>query len=54
MALLHNHNTKKLSLLHSVGEKIKYGAEVAGAVKTIFDTGKTIYTTLSPVLSVLI
>jgi hypothetical protein len=49
MASLHNfHKNKHPGFFEGIGNKIKFGAEVAGAVKTIFDVGKGIYTTLGP------
>lgn len=54
MAHLHNFHKvpHRQSFLHSIGEKIKYGAEVAGAIKTIFDVGKGVYSAVSAVAPV--
>ena len=49
MAHLHNfYKNQNPGLFESVGNKIKFGAEIAGAVKTILDLGKTIYSTVGP------
>ncbi len=49
MAHLHNfHKNKSPGLFESIGNNIKFGAEVAGAVKTILDVGKGIYSTVGP------
>jgi hypothetical protein len=49
MASLHNFpKNKHPGFFQGIGDKIKFGAEVAGAVKTMFDVGKGIYTTLGP------
>ena len=49
MAYLHNlHKNQNPGFFSSIGQKNKFGAEVAGAVKTIFDVGKTLYTTVGP------
>jgi hypothetical protein len=52
MAHLHNfHNNKNPSMFESIGHKIKSIAEVAGAVKTIYDIGKGIHSVVGPVAS---
>ena len=44
MASLHfNHRKQKQSFLSDVGNKIKHVAEIAGAVKGIYDTGRRVY-----------
>ena len=49
MAHLHNfHKNQHPGWFESIVNKIKFGAEIAGAVKTIFDVGKTIYSTVGP------
>ena len=35
--------------LSSVGSKLKQGAEFLGAVKTAYDAGRMVYTTIQPV-----
>ena len=54
MAHLHNFN-KNLNpgFCSSIGQTIKFGAEVAGAVKTIFDVGKTVYSAVGPTASLI-
>ena len=53
MAHLHNFNkNQNPSFFSSIGQKNKFGAEVAGAVKTIFDVGKGIYSALAPVAGI--
>ena len=43
MAHLHNfHKKESPGLFHTVGEKIKQGAEIAAAVKTIWSVAKPI------------
>jgi hypothetical protein len=58
MASLHNFpKNKHPGFFHGIGDKIKFGAEIAGAVKTIFDVGKGIYSavsTVAPIASALI
>ncbi len=50
MASLHNFpKNKHPGFFQDIGNKIKFGAEVAGAVKTIFDVGKGIYSAVSTV-----
>lgn len=44
MAHLHNNNYRNTGFWEGIGSKIKTGAEVAGAIKGIWDVGKTIYT----------
>ena len=49
MAHLHNfYKNQNPGFFEGVGNQIKFGAEIAGAVKTIFDVGKTIYSTVGP------
>ena len=43
MAHLHLRNNHKTSFLSSIGNKLKNFSEFAGAVKSIYDTGKMIY-----------
>ena len=43
MAHLHNYNYRKPTFMENIGGKIKTGAEIAGAVKGIWDVGKVIY-----------
>ena len=44
MASLHfNHRKQKESFLSNIGHKIKHVAEIAGAVKGIYDTGRMVY-----------
>jgi hypothetical protein len=58
MASLHNfHKNKHPGYFEGVGNKIKFAAEVAGSVKTIFDIGKGIYSavsSLAPIAAALI
>jgi hypothetical protein len=50
MASLHNFSLNKHpGFVQNIGNKIKFGAEVAGSLKTIFDIGKSIYSTLGPI-----
>ena len=54
MAHLHNfHKNQNPGLFSSIGQTNKFSAEVAGAVKTIFDVGKTLYTTVGPAAAAL-
>ena len=49
MAHLHNFNkNQNPSFFSSIGQTNKFGAEVAGAVKTIFGVGKTVYSAVGP------
>ena len=49
MAHLHNFNkNQNPGFFASIGQTNKFGAEVAGAVKTIFDVGKTVYSAVGP------
>ena len=49
MAHLHNFlKNQNPGFFEGVGHKIKFGAEIAGAVKTIFDVGKSFYSTVVP------
>ena len=44
MAHLHNmHRKQSQGFWSSVGEKVKHAAEIAGAVKGLYDTGRMIY-----------
>jgi hypothetical protein len=43
MAHLHNTQGQQTEFWHNVGQKLKTGAEIAGAVKGIWNTGKAIY-----------
>jgi hypothetical protein len=44
MAHLHNmHRKQSHSFWTSVGEKVRHAAEIAGAVKGLYDTGRMIY-----------
>ena len=45
MASMHfnNHRRPKQSFLSSIGNKVKQAAEVAGAVKSLYDVGRMIY-----------
>ena len=43
MAHLHNYHKKESpGLFHTVGQKIKQGAEIAAGLKTIYEVGKPI------------
>ena len=44
MAFLHNIATGAGHILHSIGEKVKQTAEVAGAVKAIWEVGQLLRT----------
>ncbi len=51
--MAHTHNIQKyqrVSTLDSIGDKVKKAAEIAGTIKGIWDTGKLIYQTVSPVI----
>ncbi len=51
MAHLHNFNkNQNPGLFAGIGQINKFGAEVAGAVKTIFDVGKMVYSAVGPAL----
>ena len=51
MAHPHNVNpSQNKSLMRGIGDKVKKVAEIAGAVKGIFDTGKMIYQTVAPMI----
>ena len=44
----------KPSLMSSIGEKLKQGAEMLGTIKGIYDTGKVIYNgvqTIAPIVA---
>ena len=44
MAHMQNvHRSKNRSWLSSIGSKVKHAAEIAGAVKGIYDTGRMLY-----------
>lgn len=44
MGNLQNHNKHKHGgFLHGLGQKVKNLAELAGTVKGIYDTGRTVY-----------
>ena len=46
MGHLHNyHHNHRPSVFANLGQKVKQGAEIAVAAKTIFDVGKTFYIT---------
>jgi hypothetical protein len=52
MAHLHNfHKNQNPGFFAGIGQKIKFGAEVAGAVKTIFEVGKGIYSAVAPAVA---
>jgi hypothetical protein len=52
MAHLHNfHKNQNPGVFAGIGQKIKFGAEVAGAVKTIFEVGKGIYSAVAPAVA---
>ena len=54
MAHLHQfHKNEKPSMFASIGHKIKSVAEVAGTIKTIYDIGKGVATTVGPALAAL-
>ena len=54
MAHLHNfHKNQIPGFFHSVGEKIKQGAEIAGALKGIVETGIFLRNTLAPAAAAL-
>ena len=49
MAHLHNFNkNQNPGFFAGVGKTNKFASEVAGAVKTIFDVGKTVYSAVGP------
>ena len=49
MAHLHNfHKNQNPGFFQGIGHTIKFGAEIAGAVKTIFHVGKTVYSAVGP------
>ena len=51
MAHLHNfHKNQNPGFVAGIGQTNKFGAEVTGAVKTIFDVGKTVYSVVGPAL----
>jgi len=54
--MAHRHNFNKNQnpgFVSSIGQTNKFGAEVAGAVKTIFDVGKTVYSAVGPAASLI-
>ena len=54
MAHLHQfHKNQNPGLFASIGHKIKSVAEVAGAIKTIYDIGKGVASTVGPALAAL-
>ena len=53
MAHLHNfHKKENPGLFHTVGQKIKQGAEIMGAVKGIVETGIFLKNTFAPAAAV--
>jgi len=36
--------------MHGLGNKVKQAAEIAGTIKGIWDTGKTIYHAVAPII----
>ena len=49
MAHLHNfHKNQNPGLFEGIGQTNKFGAEIAGAVETFVDVGKTVYSTVGP------
>ena len=54
MAHLHNFNkNQNPGFFAGIGQTIKFGAEVAGAVKTIFDVGKAVFSAVGPAAAVI-
>ena len=54
MAHTHNSNHHQATLLESIGNKVKTGAQIAGTIKGIWDLGRTIYTgvrTIAPIVA---
>ena len=52
MAHLHNfYKNQNSGFDAGVGNKINFGAEIAGAIKTIFDLGKGIYSVVGPAVA---
>ena len=43
MAILHNSNYHTPNFWENIGNKVRSGAEVAGAIKGIWDVGKAVY-----------
>ena len=41
--LLNFKNNRDVNLLEQVGQKVKHAAEIAGAVKGVWDVGKMVY-----------
>ena len=41
--MAHLQNRQKTSFTQGIGTKIRTGAEIAGAIKSIWDVGNTIY-----------
>jgi hypothetical protein len=53
MAHLHNFpKNQHPGWFEGIGNNIKFGAEIAGAVKTIFDVGGSIYSAVAPAAAV--
>ena len=49
MAHLHNYYKNQTpGLFEGIGIQIEFGAELAGAVKNIFDVGKSFYSSVGP------
>ena len=49
MAHLHIfYKNQNPGFFEGVGHQIKFGGEIAGAFKTIFDVGKSFYSTVGP------
>ena len=46
MAFLHNFATGAGHVLHSIGEKVKQTAEIAGSVKAIWEVGQLVKSAL--------
>lgn len=52
MAHLHNFNhNKSPGLVQTIGSKVKSAAEFLGAVKGIWDFGKSVYSVVGPALT---
>ena len=48
MAHTHNMSNKSQSFMSGIGNKVKQIAEIAGAIKGIYDTGRMVYGAVSP------
>ena len=49
MAHLHNFNkNQNPGFFAGIGQKVKFASEIATGLKTIFDVGKTVYSTVGP------